>query len=154
VNYLVPDDTAAGSANVTVSRADGVVLQGQVQVTRVAPGLFSADARGSGVGAATAVRLTPSGATSIVSVYQCFGAGSCAVTPIDLGPEGDQIILLLFGTGIRNGSSGSATITIDGEPAQVQYAGSQGQYIGLDQVNVLLPRVLKGRGEVTLVLSI
>ena len=34
------------------------------------------------------------------------------------------------------------------------YVGAQGDMIGLDQVNVALPRTLIGRGEVDLVLTV
>jgi len=36
----------------------------------------------------------------------------------------------------------------------VSYAGAQGSLVGLDQVNVKLPRALNGRGEVDLVLTV
>ncbi|MFM8395532.1 MAG: hypothetical protein ACKOB4_16585, partial [Acidobacteriota bacterium] len=38
--------------------------------------------------------------------------------------------------------------------AQVVYAGAQGDYAGLDQLNVRIPRELAGRGEVDLNLSV
>jgi uncharacterized protein (TIGR03437 family) len=37
--------------------------------------------------------------------------------------------------------------TVGGEPVIVQYAGPQNEFEGLDQVNLLLPRTLAGRGE-------
>jgi len=36
----------------------------------------------------------------------------------------------------------------------VVYAGAQGDYVGLDQLNVRIPRELAGRGEVDLVLNV
>lgn len=76
--------------------------------------------------------------------------------PIDLGPEGDQVTLLLFGTGIRGRSALAAvTCTIGGVSVPVSFAGSQGDLVGLDQINVgPLPRALAGRGEVDLVLLV
>jgi uncharacterized protein (TIGR03437 family) len=69
--------------------------------------------------------------------------------PIDLGPEGEQVILILFGTGFRLRSSLSATwLSIGGVNVEVLYAGAQGDFVGLDQVNARLPRSLIGRGEV------
>ncbi len=71
-------------------------------------------------------------------------------TPIDLGPESDNVFLILFGTGLRNRSSLSGvSVKIGGVDAQVQYAGPQPIFPGLDQVNALIPRSLVGRnGEV------
>jgi uncharacterized protein (TIGR03437 family) len=65
------------------------------------------------------------------------------------------VILVLFGTGIRFVSAlEQVTATIGGENAEVLYAGLQGDFAGLDQVNVRLPRSLATRGEVNVVLSV
>ena len=77
-------------------------------------------------------------------------AGSCTNTPIDLGPSGEQVILALYGTGWRNITRLSdVVVTIGGERAEVLYAGAQPSFVGLDQMNVRLPRTLSGRGEVS-----
>lgn len=74
--------------------------------------------------------------------------GSCAPTAISLGPESDQVFLLLFGTGIRGRSSlSTVTATIGRETAEVLAAGPQGEFVGLDQVNLRLPRRLIGRAR-------
>ena len=44
--------------------------------------------------------------------------------------------------------------TIGGVPASVQYAGPQGGYPGLDQINILIPSNLAGQGQVNLTLSV
>ena len=75
--------------------------------------------------------------------------------PIDLGPEGDQVFLVLFGTGFRFRSALSAlTATIGGTPAEVTFAGAQGDFIGLDQSNLRIPRSLAARGEVDVLLTV
>lgn len=71
---------------------------------------------------------------------------------IDLGPENEQVVLVLFGTGIRSYSSG-VSVRIGSIDATVLAAQAQAEYVGLDQVNVLLPRELAGRGEVDLLLT-
>jgi len=38
--------------------------------------------------------------------------------------------------------------------AMVGFAGAQGDFIALDQANVLIPRSLAGRGEVDVVLTV
>jgi uncharacterized protein (TIGR03437 family) len=61
----------------------------------------------------------------------------------------------LFGTGIRFRSSVSTVIAaIGGEYAEVSFAEAQPDFVGLDQVNVLLPRSLTGRGEVEVLLTV
>jgi uncharacterized protein (TIGR03437 family) len=66
-----------------------------------------------------------------------------------LGPASDQVFLILFGTGIRHRSGLEAVKSKVGEiDAPVVFAGAQGAFIGLDQVNLLLPRSLAGRSKV------
>ena len=59
---------------------------------------------------------------------------------------GDQVILLLFGTGIRGGTD--VRVRIGGGDAQVLGFAPSSEFVGLDQVNVVLSRALIGRGEV------
>ena len=61
--------------------------------------------------------------------------------------------LILFGTGIRGAGAGQVTVGVQGVNAPVAYAGSQVEFAGLDQVNVLLPRELSGSGDASVVLS-
>jgi uncharacterized protein (TIGR03437 family) len=70
---------------------------------------------------------------------------SCLSSPLSLGSSTDTVYVSLYGTGIR--SAGTLQVYISGEPATVQYAGAQGQYQGLDQVNVAIPKSLAGTGE-------
>ena len=155
VNYQIPIGTLPGPASVTVISSNGLA-QGTVQMNRVAPGLFTANSDGQGVPAAVAVRVKANGAQIFEPVATFDPAQNKNVPlPIDLGPEGEQVVLLLFGTGVRNRSSLSAvTITIGGVAAQIDYAGPQPDFVGLDQLNVHVPRSLAGRGEVNLVLTV
>jgi uncharacterized protein (TIGR03437 family) len=157
INYLIPPGSANGLAVVTVTSAGNVVATGTVRIGAVAPGLFSANASGRGVAAALAVRVTADGNQTTQLIFQCgTSPGSCVASPIDLGSSTDQVILLLFGTGIRGRSSPSAvTATLGGQSVQALFAGPQGVYAGLDQVNLgPLPRTLSGRGELDLVLTV
>jgi len=62
------------------------------------------------------------------------------------------------GTGIGSaadfGSLDAVKATIGGVDARVTYAGAQGGYAGLSQINLLLPRALAGRGEMDLNLTV
>lgn len=65
------------------------------------------------------------------------------------------MFLLLFGTGIRKRSSLAAvTVQIGGVVAPINFAGAQADFVGLDQINALLPRALIGRGDVDIVVSV
>jgi uncharacterized protein (TIGR03437 family) len=45
-------------------------------------------------------------------------------------------------------------MTIGGTSVQVEFAGPQPTYPGLDQVNVVLPLTLRGAGESNVVLTV
>ncbi len=155
VNFLIPPGIVAGPSTVSIFRGDFLLTSATVQVEPVAPGLFTANADGKGVASAILVRTRPDDSQTFEPVFQCGSdPGSCLPAPIEFGSN-DRLALALFGTGVRGRSALSAvSVTIAGESADVFYAGPQGQYVGLDQVNVVLPPVLRGRGEVSLVLTV
>ncbi len=155
VNFLIPPGTAAGSATILITADDGTVSTGTVTIATVAPSLFTANATGRDVAAGYALRVTVTGAQSNEPISRFDpGQGKYVSAPVDLSVAGDQVFLVLFGTGIRFRSALSGvTATIGGVPASVQYAGPQGTFVGLDQLNIGLPANLAGRGEVDLVLT-
>jgi uncharacterized protein (TIGR03437 family) len=64
-----------------------------------------------------------------------------------------QPYLVLYGTGIR-GAAQAVSVKIGNVNAPVMYAGAQGTYAGLDQVNVSLPSTLKGRGQLVVTVTV
>lgn len=156
VNYQFPKVTALGLATVTITAGNGATSTGTILVEKIAPGLFSADASGTGLAAADLLRVKADGTQSYERVVRFDPAQNKIVAvPIDLGPETDQVFLILYGTGIRSRSALSAVLArLGGIDAQVVYAGPQGEFVGLDQVSVRLPRSLIGRGEVEVTLIV
>jgi uncharacterized protein (TIGR03437 family) len=122
----------------------------------VAPGLFTANANGSGVPAAVVLRVRADNSQAFEPVARFDAATNRFVpAPIDLGAASEQVFLILNGTGLRNRSALAAvTAKIGGTDAQVLYAGAQGALAGLDQINILVPRSLIGRGEVVVALTV
>ncbi len=155
INYLMPPGTAAGTAAITVTSGNGTLSVGTMQIAPVAPGLFTANASGQGVPAAVVFRLKANGAQSTEPVAQFdVATGRFVATPIELGPEGEQVFLILFGTGFRAVSSlNNVTARLGGTNAEVLFAGAQG-LAGLDQANLRIPRSLAGRGEVDVVITV
>lgn len=155
-NYQIPPGTVNGTATVTVMDADGSMPVCLAPIFTVAPGLFAADASGKGLAAAQALRVKADRSQTYEPVARRNPmTGAFDAVPIDLGPESDQVYLILYGAGIRFRSSLSAvTVTVGGVNAPLQYAGAQGSLVGLDQVNALLPRELIGRGEVDVALIV
>lgn len=156
VNYQIPPGTVPGAATVTITSGDGSVSTGVALLNAVAPSLFTANQNGDGVAAAVALRVKADGSRSYEEIAQFDAAQNGFIArPLDLGPEGDQVFLILFGTGIRFRSSLSQIIgTIGGAFAEVSYAAAQPDFVGLDQVNVLVPRSLAGRGELDVLLTV
>ncbi len=150
INFEVPDGTVPGLATLAVA---GQTFTAAVQP--VAPTLFSMNGAGSGVAAATAIRVqaaNPLLQTS-VPVFQCAGS-SCASVPIILGAD-TPVYVSFYGTGIRNRSSlADVAVTISGIGVPVLYAGPAPGYTGLDQVNAGLVLSLRGSGESNVVLTV
>ena len=156
INFEIPAGTAPGSVNLAVRSTAGPVQQGTVTIVTAAPSLYSANGTGVGPAAATAVRIVlPGNLQSSVPVYTCpTGPPACATVPIALGVD-TPVFLSFYGTGIR-GSSQAANVqmTIGGVNAPILYAGPQGTWPGLDQINVGLPLSLRGAGQVDVVFSV
>jgi uncharacterized protein (TIGR03437 family) len=156
VNYLVPTGSANGAATITVFNEAGAISVGTTQINTVAPSLFGANSNGQGVAAAAVLRIKSDGSSVYERAIQFdSGLARYVTLPIDLGDPNDQVFLLLFGTGFRHRQSLSAvSVTIGGVPIEVLYAGAQGGFFGLDQLNLRLTRVLTGRGEMDVVLKV
>jgi len=148
-NFLFPAAAALGTAILRITTEEvpdarhGTI---EVEVTPVSPGLFSANASGRGVAAAFALRVDRSGNQTVEPIFEFNQElGRIVFRPIPLNPDLDEVHLLLFGTGIRGrGSLDSVRATVGGVEVPVSYAGPQGGFDGLDQVNIgPLPAVLK-----------
>jgi uncharacterized protein (TIGR03437 family) len=139
VNFFIPEETEPGLAEVVITSGDGTRSTGWVQVSRLAPGLFTANASGNGEAAALA---TPDGVRYFLP-------------PFEVIVDGKPNYLVLFGTGLRSNTDLSRVqVIIDDIAAQVTYAGPHGLLVGLDQINVIIPPQLRGRGLVNLQLVV
>lgn len=168
LNYQLPPEAALGPATVSLVfngkrlttsgtvHSSVRVAQGITEIARVAPGLFSANADGRGVAAAVVQRVRNDGLLTYEAVARFDPVqGRFIAVPIELGTEDEQLFLILFGTGFRQlVSPETVRVQIGGVAVPVLYAGGQPNLIGLDQLNVQLPRSLAGRGEVELTVTI
>jgi hypothetical protein len=122
----------------------------EIQVGRLGPGIFTVSADGNGVPAAYTVRVKPGGAQINEDVF-VFNQGTGKFEPreIDLSIAGDQVFLILFGTGFRNYNSLNNVIVRFGNAEQQAAAAlPQGTYVGLDQLNVFMDRTKIPSGTV------
>ncbi|MFN0083925.1 MAG: Ig-like domain-containing protein [Blastocatellia bacterium] len=162
VNFVIPPATETGQANVVIRSGDGTISNGTMQVLPVTPAIFTANANGLGVPAATLLRVKTNGQQIFEPVSKFDSTSNRFITrPIDLGPEGERVFLVLFLTGIRraadtNGDGNfneSVRVLIAGESMTPLFAGAQSDFVGLDQINFEIPRSLQGRGIVNLSVS-
>ena len=93
INYLIPDGTALGLAQVKVVSGTGAEIAGSVQINPVSPGLFTANSQGTGVAAALYLRVNPDDSREQELLFNPkTGQG----VPLDVRPESGQVFLLLF----------------------------------------------------------
>ena len=155
INFQIPAETAPGAATITILNGYGASSSGPAQIAPVRPAFFAANATGRGLVAGVALRVKADG----TQVYEAIAlpdatTGQMRPVPVDLGPPGEQVFLILYGTGIRGRSALAAvTAAIGGAPAEVAFAGAHPTLIGLDQINLRLPRSLAGRGEAAITLT-
>ena len=155
INFLIPADIPVGTAKVVVVSGDGTVSQGNLTVAATAPGIFTV--KGDGTGAPAALASTD-GANFNILLFNLDG------TPrqIDLGTTG--VFVALFGTGIRNapnsdgsslnGVAESVSISLGGTNITPTFAGAQGSFAGLDQINFQIPTSFAGKGAVDLIVTV
>lgn len=153
VNYQMPEETVPGRAVVTVRSEDGTISIGIEQIVNIGPALFTANASGAGFPAANLLRVR-----NAVLIYEEVATRNAqnqfVAVPIDFGPAQDELFLVLYGTGIRRRSALQAvTCSIGGTAGPVLYAGAS-TFVGVDQINVGLPRSLAGRGDVSVGLTV
>jgi uncharacterized protein (TIGR03437 family) len=156
VNLQIPPGTAIGDAVASIISNGVAIAVGALQVVKVAPGVFSLDASGSGVVAAFVQRHKPDGSFTQESIFRFDPTlNKFIAVPIDLGPETDRVFLAIFGTGWRfRSSETSAQVKIGGVDVPVLYVGLQPSNVGLDQINVELIRTLAGKGEADLEVTV
>jgi uncharacterized protein (TIGR03437 family) len=149
INFQIPPGTAVGAATVTVTRNGSTAATGAVEIFAVAPGVFTADSSGRGLAAANVLRVRNNVQSYEPMVRYDAALGRMVAVPVDVSVESDQVFLLLYGTGFRKRNVSLPVVcTVGGVAAEVTYAGEQGQYVGLDQINVRLPRGAASGNEV------
>lgn len=157
VNYVIPATTPLGTANVVIRSGDGTVSTGTIQIVQVAPGIFSANGNGRNAAAAVFLRVKGNLQQTFEPATQFNTVSSRFITkPVDLGPATDSVFLILFATGLRNAdlpAEDNTNVLIGGEQVKPQYVGPQSGLVGVDQINVRIPRSLIGRGVVSVSVS-
>jgi uncharacterized protein (TIGR03437 family) len=140
----MPSTAAAGAGKVTIT-SGGVSVTGTVNIATAYPGIFKAGA--DSLAAAQTLTVVGGKQTS-GSAVTTNAAGQFVPALIDL--SSGLVYLTIYGTGI---GTSAVTATIGGANATVAYSGPQGTYPGLDQLNLLIPASLAGKGQVNVIVT-
>ncbi len=156
INFQMPANLPVGTAQIYAVLNGNIHASGSINITHTSPGLFTADATGTGFAAAVVQRVKSTGESTYEAITRLDPAQNrIGALPIDLSRAGEEVFLALFGTGIRGRSSlVNLTAQVGTSFVEVVYAGVQPDYAGLDQINLRLPKNLRGSGEVIVNVSV
>jgi uncharacterized protein (TIGR03437 family) len=153
INYIMPNGLATGPAVIRLVDANANLIRiGLTEITRGAPGIFTANSNGAGVPAAILTRVRPGNMQNIETVYRFDEMLQRFVpAPIDLGAEEEFLVISLFGTGWRQLPANEVRVFVSNVlsfvECPVEFVGKHPALEGLDQINARLPRSLIGKGD-------
>ncbi|HEY1403934.1 MAG TPA: lamin tail domain-containing protein, partial [Pyrinomonadaceae bacterium] len=131
INFHVPAETETGTAQIVVRNHDGHESHASITVLRAAPGVFTES--GDGSGAAIALDAQ----TSLRNPFD----------PVDAANRPRRLII--FSTGVRHAET--VGVVIGGRAVTVENVLPSPDLPGLDEIHVVLSRLLAGAGVVPLV---
>jgi uncharacterized protein (TIGR03437 family) len=145
INFQIPWDTAPGSATITVSTSGLQTAAEKVSVLTAAPGLFfqGSHAIVQNFDYSLNSSSNPAQDGALIIAY-LTGAGAVSPPVADGAPAPSSPLSKV---------TSSVTATIDSQTAQVKFAGLAPNFVGLWQVDVIVPAGL-AQGEYPLVISV
>ena len=167
INFQLSEAVPAGHIKIKLgsgavpygSQGSGYYGFGEFEVVTVAPNVFTADSTGKGPAAGDIQRIRPGQPVVYESTFTTTvdeqGKPIVVARPISIGAGEEKTYLVLYATGVRKRDANAAvTAQIGDVTLPVEYAGAQGQFVGLDQINILLPPSLRGKGLVNITVTI
>jgi len=146
INFQIPWETAPGSATLTVSSGGIQSAAVKVSVLAAAPGLFfqgsHAIVQNSDYSLNSSADPAPVGSTIIAYLT---GAGAVSPEVADGEPAASSPTSTV---------TSNVTATIGSQTAQVSFAGLAPDFVGLWQVNVVVPAGLTKAGAYPLIISV
>ena len=155
INFVMPGSVSLGPALVTALLPGNHSLMAVANITQTSPAIFTANMNGQGVAAGQFVHVHPGFVQSFdnIAVFDTK-QNKYVPNPVSMGPDTDQLYLVLYGTGIRHRASDDAVVaTVNGVNVPIKTA-AQGVYPGLDQMNLQLPRSLAGAGTADVIITV
>lgn len=137
INFQIPSGVGTGRKMVDVYRAGTLISRGNINLTSAFGGIFTARTDGTGA---------PAGQFTDGGPYELLFDNSRNAVPFTPGPDSKPTYLILYATGLSNVTTSGLQVFIGGYQCEVAYVGPQGQFAGLDQINIKLPGDLAARG--------
>jgi uncharacterized protein (TIGR03437 family) len=153
ITFLVPENAAAGPAEVSIVRTDGSSSTAQVILADVAPGFFSSTSDARGPASGEVVQRAP-GAAGLkrFAASECTATG-CRAVPIPLS-TGIETTVRLHAAGLRHaGPHAAVRVTVAGVEVPVVSFGAADN-AGRDQVTIQLPSELRDAGETDVTMTV
>jgi uncharacterized protein (TIGR03437 family) len=151
LNYVVPEGCGPGLARVRVRRNGELIAAGTTMVAKVSPAIYTVNGQGTGVAAATWLFVGKDGGRTSGFV---FDPATRRPAPVAFHPSQGDLYLTIYGTGLR-GYGQYARAEVGGVRSPILSIGPQGQFEGLDQVNVgPLPKELASGGDFEIVITV
>src|ERR1041384_716010 len=130
VNFVVPAETEAGTADVVVTNADGLQLHSAIKVAAAAPGIFTTD--GTGRGPAFTID---------VSTLLCQ----------HFIPDHGARRFIIYATGVHGAAQ--VTVTLNGQPVVVEAIKPSLALPGLDQIHIAIPAIISLPANATMIVK-
>ena len=152
INFQIPSNASAGSNRVAVRLADTgeLVAGGSVVIASAAPGLFTANSQGTGQVAALNQDYSVNSASNPAaagSTIQLFGTGQGLVSPAvsdgmatPLSPLSNTVAVPTTDPGTCLNTQPSVCVAMGSNFGNIQYSGLAPGFIGLWQINVVIPK--------------
>lgn len=140
INFQIPATVGTGVKMVDVYRNGTLVSRGNLTIAASFGALFTANASGTG---APAGQYTDDGA-----IYNLLFDASRNPVTFKPGPDTKPTYLVLYGTGLSAIGAQNLQVYVYEDvtqtyyPCEIAYLGPQGQFVGLDQLNIKLLGVL------------
>jgi uncharacterized protein (TIGR03437 family) len=154
INAVVPFDAPVGTTTQLIVEQNGAYAMPQTVVLASAqPGVFTENQSGTGAGVIVVIKPdgtqfvnTPSNPASAGDALVIYCTGLGAVTPPV--PTGSAASLTTL-----SHAANSVTVTVGGQSAQVLFAGLAPGFVGLYQVNAVVPSGVAAGPNVPIVMS-
>ncbi|MDX2031230.1 MAG: hypothetical protein SF339_11195 [Blastocatellia bacterium] len=141
INFVVPPGIANGDTVAFTINNNGILSSGKAKVVDAAPGVFSVDGSGKGVSTAQCGRVSADGLGFNITSPPC-----------SVGNDSQADLLVIYGTGWRNGAG--IQVKIGDQTLTPSFVGAQPDFQGLDQINVALTKELAEKKDLEITVTV